>query len=58
MKMESLVKCEVILKSVSRSKRGVILKFELKEEDFTATMAVLPLDEPMTLDLHEFKVGV
>ena len=55
---EKLVSCETILKSCKRTKKGVILTFEITPDDFTATMAVLPLDEPMTLELHSMDVGI
>ena len=55
--MEKLASVEARLKSSKRSKKGVILTFEIQEIDYTATMAVLPLEEPMTLELLPLEVG-
>lgn len=52
-----LAECEVVLKSSNRSTGGVVMKFLVKPEDYTAVMAVLPLNEPMTLKLEKMDVG-
>lgn len=53
----NLAECEVVLKSSNRSAGGVVMKFLVKPEDYTAVMAVLPLNEPMTLKLEKMEVG-
>lgn len=54
---EKLAECEVVLKSSNRSSGGIVMKFLVKPEDYTAVMAVLPLNEPMTLKLEKMEVG-
>lgn len=53
----NLAECEVVLKSSNRSSGGVVMKFLVKPEDYTAVMAVLPLNEPMTLKLEKMEIG-
>ena len=52
-----LVEVQARLKRASRSKKGHVFTFEVDEADYTATMAVLPLEEPMILILEKDDVG-